>query len=225
MNTNITVSNKSNTLIFDFDGTLADTEQINFVIMNELAEQYHFQKMTIEDMQRLKTLSAKEVLKFFQIPWYKTPYILYQGKKRLAQKISNVQTFEYLPQLLYLLKENYQLGIVTTNSKKNIIQFLLNNQLDFFDFIHCNAKLLGKERALQKTLKKRKLSIDNTLYIGDEIRDIIAAHHCKLVIVAVSWGYNSIKALKQQQPDYLVHSINELKLAIDDFFVNKTLSV
>ena len=224
MKTNSSISNSNNTLIFDFDGTLADTEQINFVIMNELAEQHNFQKMTIDDMQRLKTLSAKKVLNFFQIPWYKTPYILYQGKKQLAQRIDKVQAFEHLSQLLFLLKENYQLGIVTTNSKKNITQFLINNQLNIFDFIHCNAKLLGKERALQKTIKKQKLNASSTLYIGDEIRDIIAAHHCKLAIAAVSWGYNSINALQQQQPDYLVHSINELKLAIDDFFITKDIS-
>ena len=216
-------TNRTNTLIFDFDGTLADTEQINFLIMNELAEQYNFQKMTFEDMRRLKTLSAKDVLKFFQIPWYKTPYILYQGKRKLAQRINKVQAFAHLPQLLCLLKENYRLGIVTTNSKNNITQFLINNQLNFFDFIHCNARLLGKERALQKTVKKQKLNIRSTLYIGDEIRDIVAAHHCDLAVSAVSWGYNSATTLKQQQPNYLVHSINELELAIDDFFINKSL--
>ncbi|MFT5758774.1 MAG: phosphoglycolate phosphatase [Alteromonadaceae bacterium] len=216
---------KINTLIFDFDGTLADTEQVNFSIMNKLAQQYHFNKMTLDDMQHLKTLSAKDVLKFFQIPWYKTPYILYQGKKRLRQQITTVQTFRHLPQLLVTLKEHYQLGIVTTNSKNNINKFLNNNSLDFFNFISCNAKLLGKERALQKVITQQKLDINNTLYIGDEIRDIIAAHQCKLAIIAVSWGYNSIAALQRQHPNYLVNSVDELKLAIDDFFVNKKLSI
>ncbi len=217
-------STKINTLIFDFDGTLADTEQVNFSIMNELAQQYHFNKITLDDMQHLKTLSAKEVLQYFKIPWYKVPYILYQGKKRLGQQITAVQTFSYLPQLLVALKTHYKLGIVTTNTQSNISKFLSENQLDVFDFVSCNAKLLGKERALHNVIKKQKLDVNNTLYIGDEIRDIIAAHHCQLAIIAVSWGYNSASALEQQHPNYLVHSVDELKLAIDDFFVNNVLS-
>jgi HAD superfamily hydrolase (TIGR01549 family) len=215
---------KINTLIFDFDGTIANTEKINFSIMNELAQQYHFNKMTLADMQRLKTLSAKEVLQYFQIPWYKTPFIFYQGKKRLEKIISTVQTFEYLPQLLCALKTHYQLGIVTTNSSRNINKFLHNNHLDFFDFVSCNAKLLSKERALRQTIKKQQLEVNNTLYIGDEIRDIIAAHQCKLAIIAVTWGYNSVAALQQQHPNYLVHSVEELKLSIADFFANKKTS-
>jgi len=215
------MSSRKKTIILDFDGTLADTLEINFIIMNELAEQYHFNSITTEDMQHLKTLSAKEVLNFFQIPWYKIPYILYQGKRRLAQRISDIQAFPHLSPLLAKLKENYQLGIVTTNSKNNITQFLLNNKLNFFDFIHCNAKLLGKGHALQHSIKKQKLTAENTLYIGDEIRDIIAAHQCELAIVAVSWGYNSVTALKQHNPRFLVHSINELQLAIDEFFIDK----
>jgi len=215
------MNSSKNTIILDFDGTLADTLEINFIIMNELAEHYHFKSMTIEDMQHLKTLSAKDVLKFFQIPWYKVPYILYQGKRRLAQKIFDIQAFPHLSQLLARLKKHYQLGIVTTNSKNNISQFLLNNELNFFDFVHCNAKLLGKSHALQNTIKKQKLVAENTLYIGDEIRDIIAAHQCEMDIVAVSWGYNSITALEQHNPRFLVHSINELQLAIDEFFIDK----
>jgi len=135
-----------------------------------------------------------------------------------------VQTFKHLPQLLVALKAHYQLGLVTTNSSGNINKFLSYNQLDFFDFVSCNAKLLGKERALQKTIKKQQLNVSNTLYVGDEIRDIIAAHQCRLAIIAVSWGYNSITALQQQRPNYLVHSVDELKLAIDDFFINKERS-
>jgi phosphoglycolate phosphatase len=212
---------KIKTLIFDFDGTLADTEQVNFSIMNELAQQYHFNTMTLADMQRLKTLSAKEVLQFFKIPWYKTPYIFYQGKKRLEKRISTVQTFEYLPQLLTTLKTHYRLGIVTTNSSGNISKFLHNNHLDFFDFVSCNARLLSKERALQQTIKKQQLEVSNTLYIGDEIRDIVAAHKCQLAIIAVTWGYNSVAALQQQHPNYLIHSMQELESSIDDFFNRK----
>jgi phosphoglycolate phosphatase len=36
-------------IIFDFDGTIADTEHFAFNISNELAERYNFRKITREN--------------------------------------------------------------------------------------------------------------------------------------------------------------------------------
>lgn len=46
--------------------------------------------------------------------------------------------------------------------------------------------------------------------MGDEIRDIEAAKKAGVGAVAVGWGYNILKILKEQNPDYLVRSPKEL---------------
>ena len=41
-------------VVFDFDGTLADTEEKTFNIYNDMAEQYKYRKITKEELQHIK---------------------------------------------------------------------------------------------------------------------------------------------------------------------------
>ena len=42
--------------------------------------------------------------------------------------------------------------------------------------------------------------------VGDEVRDIEAAHHVHVAAMAVSWGYGAASALSAAVPDYMVHT-------------------
>ena len=42
--------------------------------------------------------------------------------------------------------------------------------------------------------------------VGDEVRDIEAAHHVDVAAMAVSWGYGAASALSAAVPDYMVHT-------------------
>ena len=82
--------------------------------------------------------------------------------------------------------------------------------LDLFDFIDCDKSLFGKKRALNRLIKQKSLSLQRTYYVGDEVRDIEAAHGAKIHAIAVSWGFNSFDRLKLANPDYLISHIEEL---------------
>jgi phosphoglycolate phosphatase len=47
-------------------------------------------------------------------------------------------------------------------------------------------------------------------YIGNEDRDIHAAHKLKIPIIAVTWGYNVRELLATEKPDYLIDKPEEL---------------
>ncbi|NCT57207.1 MAG: HAD hydrolase-like protein [Legionella sp.] len=49
-----------------------------------------------------------------------------------------------------------------------------------------------------------------TCYIGDEARDVEAAHAAKIKSLAVSWGFNSYSRLVQANPNQLVTNIEQL---------------
>ena len=59
-------------------------------------------------------------------------------------------------------------------------------------------------------MKDKDLKLSEMIYIGDETRDIQAAKKAGIRSAAVTWGYNSRKALEAQSPDYLIHSPQEL---------------
>jgi HAD superfamily hydrolase (TIGR01549 family) len=105
-----------------------------------------------------------------------------------------------------LKKENIKLGIISSNNEINIKKFLLNNDIDDFSFIHCEMNIFGKAPVISHALKKYSLHKENTLYVGDEVRDIEACKKAGLDIAAVTWGFNSKNILKKHKPTFSIES-------------------
>jgi len=69
-----------------------------------------------------------------------------------------------------------------------------------FDHSAFNTSMFGKRSALRRVLRKNGVSHDEAIYIGDELRDLEAAHAERIAFGAVSWGYTNLDALKEHQP-------------------------
>jgi phosphoglycolate phosphatase-like HAD superfamily hydrolase len=80
----------------------------------------------------------------------------------------------------------------------------------YFHQVYGNARLQGKARILRRICRRGAYESARTVYVGDETRDIEAAHHAGLKSVAVAWGYNNIKALHRHQPDKIVFDPSEI---------------
>ena len=126
-------------------------------------------------------------------------------------KISSVKIFPQIKYLLLKLKQKkFKLGILSSNSKENIENFLKANDLLIFDFIHSEKNLFGKGKALKSLLKKYNLKKEETVYIGDEVRDIDACRENGIKIISVTWGFNKNEILQLNRPDYLVNRPQEI---------------
>jgi phosphoglycolate phosphatase len=193
-------------IIFDFDGTIADTYDTFVEIVNELSGEFGCDPVNETDLERLKHLSSMEIVKEAKIPLIKIPFILKRVKIELAKRTDKLTPIEGIQNCLCTLKEQeYQLGIITSNSKENVTAFLDNNQLtDTFDFIYSGTTLFGKHKVINQVLKHYHLSPDEVMYVGDETRDIQSAKKSKVVMVAVGWGFNSPQALAKYHPDFLI---------------------
>jgi phosphoglycolate phosphatase-like HAD superfamily hydrolase len=198
-------------VFFDFDGTLADTEEVNFVIYQKLAEKYNLRNITLDELGHIKKMSAKELMEYVQLKKRYLPFILKRGKKLLNQDIRNVDLCK--PDILDYVRKvknlGIKIGIITTNSKTNVKSFLDEHNADFFDFI-LSATMFGKESKIKKMIKKGKLDVRDVLYVGDEIRDIHAAKKVGIDIASVGWGYNTIESLIKNEPNYLIMEPEEL---------------
>jgi phosphoglycolate phosphatase len=149
---------------------------------------------------------------------YRIPFVMAAGKAKLREVIDQVPLSVEFIKLLAQLAASYDLGIVTTNSSKNVQKFLSKHQVSTFDFVYADARLLGKSRVLKKAVKKQHLDKATTIYVGDEIRDIKAAKTVGIAVIAVCWGYNNKISLEACEPDYLVEDLAGLEAAIGDFF-------
>jgi len=198
-------------IIFDFDGTIADTLTLLIRISNQLADEFQFQKIRDDEVVILKTKTITKIIRHLKIPVAKIPLILYQIRRQMRQHITEVRTAEGLKDiLLQMHARGWHLGILTSNSRKNVETFLKHNGLNCFDFFKTSVGIPGKTLRLKQLLRKQNLQHHEVIYVGDEIRDIEAARSNRIKIAAVSWGYNHPDALATYQPDYLIRHPQEL---------------
>jgi len=204
------------TIIFDFDGTIANTLSLILEIVNKLTKEYSYKKITRQDILRLREKTYTEAigeLGKFGVSVFRLPFLLKEGKDLMAKKVSFCKPFPGLVEALKILKEKgFSLGILTSNLQKNVELFLKKNNIEVFDFIYCDNSpfLLGKGDKLKKLIEKNRWVPGEVVYIGDETRDIEAAKEAGVKIISVTWGINSKKILQKQKPDFLIDKPEQL---------------
>jgi len=204
--------NRKKLLIFDFDGTIADTMMVGLDIANEMAEKYRFKKVNRKELVFYRSQKSQDALRSIGINFIKLPLIVRDFKKRLKQQIERLPPIDGMIDVLKELKYNgWELGILTSNSLENVTFFLDTHEItEVFSFVRCKKNLFRKETALKAIHKNTGYPYEEMLYIADETRDIEAAKKRGIKIISVSWGMNSKEALSKFNPDYLVGTPAEL---------------
>jgi phosphoglycolate phosphatase len=152
------------------------------------------------------------VLRHLGISIFKLPIVARKIRFEMNKEIVNLKTIVNLKDTLEQLKENgCILGILTTNSRENVIKFLKKNDLELFDFVYSGRAVFGKSRLLKKLMKEKTIPHPDPIYVGDEIRDVEAAKKAGIKVISVSWGYNTKTALLKYHPDHIVEKPEDLK--------------
>lgn len=197
--------------IFDFDGTICDSYVETLRVLNELAPAFRFRALQETQFEGLRDQGFAEFTKTLAMSHYKIPFVLHFGRKLMRKKMHLLKPFGQLPEVILELKSRgYFLGILTTNSQTNVEAFLRKHGIHVFDFVRGGSSVLGKARLLEEILQERGLSASNTVYVGDEARDIVAARRVGVRCIAVTWGFNSLRLIKEATPDLIVSSPTEL---------------
>jgi phosphoglycolate phosphatase len=197
-------------IIFDFDGTIADTFKVAIGI---------FEKMTGRDetfsdveIERLRGLTGLHVLKELHIKPWLVPFMLIRGRTMMRRSLPSITVFEGMrPLIVELHQKGIPLFITSSNSTSNILEFIREQEMDqYFVRVYGNVGLFGKARVLRRVISGNKLDPAHVTYVGDETRDVEAAKHVGIRSVAVAWGFNSASLLKTHDPDVLANTPDEL---------------
>ena len=197
------------TIIFDFDGTLADVQSIFFRIVNDLAKEFHYSPIASEEIERMKELHLRQFV-FRRLGWriLLFPKILARGREEYYRLIPEVNLFPGITALLETLQTNgMHIGIVSSSEKRTVQGILKKHRIQV-DFLY-QSTLFSKASTLRKAMKEQSLSLDETVYIGDEVRDIEACQKITLPIIAVTWGLNSKASLAKRRVE-TVDTVTEL---------------
>lgn len=203
--------NKKKLIIFDFDGTIADSFSVVLEIINQLGVEEGVGQFSPEQIKKARDLPMREVIFQLKISRWRLPFLVRKIQTRFAQKIGEVQPIEgIVPALQALFEKGCTLGILSSTREEILERFMRNNKIDVFTFLHSEKNLFGKAKILKKILKEYRILPSEAVYVGDESRDIDAAKEAGLESVSVSWGFNSKKMLAEHQPDYLFDRPEEL---------------
>lgn len=202
------------TFIFDFDGTLADSFDLTVEIAHQVMG--HTKPMTPEHLHALRGLPAKEVMKEVGIRWWRLPLLLTRGRKLMTARLGEVQPFPALvPVLAELHKRGHRLFVLSSNSADNVQAFFDAHDMGSdFERIYGGAGLFNKAGKLRQIIREHRWQASDCWYVGDEVRDVIAARQAGLRCAAVTWGFNLEKVLADAQPDVIITKPRQLlKLA------------
>jgi phosphoglycolate phosphatase len=193
------------TLVFDFDGTIADTLGETRRIFNQIAPDYGLRQVEEHEIDQLRHLSLKQLLAHLGIPKRRVPALISRGTGMMRGNITRLQMIEGMAEVILELRRHVRsFGILTSNASANVDLFLRTHGMrEPFDFISSTSKLTGKAKHLRAIRKTFSLRHEEMLYIGDELRDVKASQKAGIPVAAVTWGFNSRESLAAEKPDYL----------------------
>ena len=198
-------------LLFDFDGTIADTRKIAHGILNDMSQEFGFRALPLDHLENARDMGTKEFIRHLGISTWRVPSIARRGLELLHERMEMVNPIEGIPEVLATLHgRGHRIGILTSNSEANVNAFLKRHNLPYFYFVRTSSKLFGKAREMKRVSRAESVTPAEILYVGDETRDIEAAKESGLRMAAVTWGYNSESALAALNPDHLLKSPSEL---------------
>jgi phosphoglycolate phosphatase len=186
-------------LIFDFDGTIADSFELVLDLFYELTGTQRFSE---EKIIEFKKTTLRHAVKLVHLSPRQIPFLLIKGRAQMGKRLNEVKPFPGIQAVLESLHSGgHKLFIISSNSHHNVEVFLEEHNLsEYFDGVYGGVGLLSKAGALRKVIRQRKLDHSDTYYIGDESRDVIAAKRARVRAISVAWGYNDISILKAEQP-------------------------
>ena len=184
-------------VLFDFDGTIADTYEIVLRGANSVLREMKYKE--IVESPTLRDLSIFQVLLHTNIPLWKLPSAHSKVRAAILNDMQRAQLFAGMKEVIATLREHYVVGILTSNSA-DAVQHLIKKNHIIVDCVHADSSIFGKHVVLQRFLDEQHLEAHEVLYVGDEIRDIEACQKVGVRIIAVTWGYNSKKGLEAAKP-------------------------
>lgn len=204
-------------VVFDFDGTLADSFPWFADVINGVADRYRFARIAPHETEALRGLDAAGIVRHLGIAPWKLPFISRHMHRLAARDIGRIPLFPGVPAMLADLEATgLTLAIASSNTRPNI-EAVLGTEARRFRHFACGASLFGKGKRLRALIRDAGFEPQAVLYVGDEIRDHDAAREAGCDFAAVAWGYTRADALLATDPALMVPDPGALAAAVTAF--------
>lgn len=202
-------------IVFDFDGTLADSFPFFVEVLNGLARHHGFRQVNEAEVPALRRSTTREVMRQLQFPLWKLPVVARHFKRLMNQSLHKVPVFPEMKELIQELhQQNVRLALVSSNARANVEAVLGPDLLKAFDTVDCGASILGKAPRLKRLLKQHGVPASQAVYIGDQSADAEAAAEVGMAFGAVAWGYASVESFPSSLIRHVFHAPTDIRALI-----------
>jgi len=217
-------------VIFDWDGTLADTREVIVLAFQKVLSKVGCE-VSDEFLERRIGIGAKNMFK----EALKVSGLQYDEKmieKLLEEKTKihlmltpKVRLFDGALDLLEALKPMVKMALATMSNKRVIEKILREKKVqEYFDFV-ITADEVEKPKpdpeAFLKCAEAMRCKPERCVVIEDSIYGVRAARRAGMKCIAVPSGFYSKTDLEKENPDLIVNSIKE-KDKILTYILGKT---
>jgi pyrophosphatase PpaX len=203
-----------NTLLFDLDGTLIDTNDLIIESFLHTLNHYYPEQYGRED-----------ILTFLGPPLYDT--FVKMDETRVDEMITHyrdfnmtnhdtlVKEFDGVYETVKALHEKgLKLGIVTTKMRQTVVMGLKLTGLDqFFDVVVCLDDVTNEKpdpEPIHLALQQLGSTPEEAIMVGDNYHDILAGKNAGTKTAAVSWTIKGVEYLQTFEPDYMLTHMEDL---------------
>jgi phosphoglycolate phosphatase len=187
----------SRAVLFDFDGTLADTAPDLAAAVNRMLVEQGHEPLPVERLRPFASAGARGLLfaafdlkpDDAEYPALREQFLEYYAERVCEE----TRLFPGIPELLAHLKERgIRWGIVTNKATRFTERIVLELKLDP-DCVACGdttPHLKPHPASLLHAAGQLALPAAACCYLGDDLRDMKAAHAAGMRPIAVEWGYH-----------------------------------
>lgn len=210
------------TLVFDFDGTLADTRSTIVKTMRETFDAIGAACPDEEAVARLIGLPLDKSIEILlgnsdaetvdkAVACY---HILFERNKE-----GLVRPFPHVVETIEKLKENGLTLTVASSRGRDSLKDILGH----FGIAHCFAAILGFEDVTGKKpapdmvleiLRRTNAAASETLVVGDTTFDIEMGQRAHCLTCGVTYGNHTAEQLMRQGADYIIGDFGDLERVV-----------
>jgi phosphoglycolate phosphatase len=214
---NVITDKKFQLLIFDWDGTLVDSEACIIDAMQLASAEAELPKCNDAQIRDVIGLSLEGAIEALFPGAEKSVRNSVADRYRehyFSTSTSAVPVFEGVVEILEKLnQEDYFLAVATGKSRRGLDRSLSETGLDkYFHTTRCADEAVSKPapQMLIEIIDFFGLEAVDTLMIGDSEYDLQMANNAGAESIAVSYGVHNAERLQQCEPLGIIHKITEL---------------